>query len=61
MYLNVREDYQAELYGLSQYSSDKYDFIAPNFKKYVFARSARHWSCHAGFNDGGLYFSCGLE
>jgi hypothetical protein len=40
MYLNVSEDYQAELYGLSQYSSDKYDFIAPNFKKHVFARSS---------------------
>ena len=25
MYLNIREDFQTELFGLSQYSADKYD------------------------------------
>ncbi|MFL9835155.1 C45 family autoproteolytic acyltransferase/hydolase [Chryseobacterium terrae] len=40
MYLNVREDYQAELYGLSQYSSDKYDFIAPKFRRAMYLHGA---------------------
>lgn len=40
MYLNVSEDYQAELYGLSQYSSDKYDFIAPKFLRSMYLHGA---------------------
>jgi len=40
MFLNVREDYQAELYGLSQYSSDKYDFIAPKFLRSMYLHGA---------------------
>lgn len=40
MYLNAREDYQAELYGLSQYSSDKYDFIAPKFLRSMYLHGA---------------------
>lgn len=40
MYLNVREDSQAELYGLSQYSSDKYDFIAPKFLRSMYLHGA---------------------
>ncbi|KQT24830.1 acyl-CoA--6-aminopenicillanic acid acyl-transferase [Chryseobacterium sp. Leaf405] len=40
MFLNVREDYQAELYGLSQYSSDKYDFIAPKFLRNMYLHGA---------------------
>ncbi|UQB67644.1 C45 family autoproteolytic acyltransferase/hydolase [Epilithonimonas zeae] len=40
MYLNVRDDYQAELYGLSQYSSDKYDFIAPKFLRSMYLHGA---------------------
>ncbi|WP_228372413.1 C45 family autoproteolytic acyltransferase/hydolase [Chryseobacterium daeguense] len=40
MYLNVREDYQAELYGLSQYSSDKYDFIAPKYLRSLYLHGA---------------------
>lgn len=40
MYLNVREDYQAELYGLSQYSSDKYNFIAPKFLRSLYLHGA---------------------
>jgi predicted choloylglycine hydrolase len=40
MYLNVREDFQAELYGLSQYSSDKYNFIAPKFRRAMYLHGA---------------------
>ncbi|WP_144283341.1 C45 family autoproteolytic acyltransferase/hydolase [Chryseobacterium echinoideorum] len=40
MYLNIREDFQAELYGLSQYSSDQYDFIAPKFQRALYLHGA---------------------
>ncbi|GAB0156375.1 acyl-CoA--6-aminopenicillanic acid acyl-transferase [Chryseobacterium sp. Alg-005] len=40
MYLNVREDYQAELYGLSQYSSEKYNFIAPKYLRSLYLHGA---------------------
>lgn len=40
MYLNVREDYQVELFGLSQYSSDKYDFIAPKYLRSLYLHGA---------------------
>ncbi|WP_027383439.1 acyl-CoA--6-aminopenicillanic acid acyl-transferase [Epilithonimonas caeni] len=40
MYLNVREDFQAELFGLSQYSSDKYDFIAPKYLRSLYLHGA---------------------
>ena len=40
MYLNVRDDFQAELYGLSQYSSDKYNFIAPKFLRSMYLHGA---------------------
>ncbi|WP_276967802.1 C45 family peptidase [Chryseobacterium sp.] len=40
MYLNVREDFQAELYGLSQYSSDQYDFIAPKYLRNLYLHGA---------------------
>lgn len=40
MYLNIREDYQAELYGLSRYSSDKYNFIAPEFLRSMYLHGA---------------------
>ncbi|KMQ66886.1 acyl-CoA:6-aminopenicillanic acid acyl-transferase [Chryseobacterium angstadtii] len=40
MYLNVREDYLAELYGLSQYSSDKYNFIAPKYLRNLYLHGA---------------------
>ncbi|MFC4164600.1 C45 family autoproteolytic acyltransferase/hydrolase [Epilithonimonas zeae] len=40
MYLNVRDDFQAELYGLSQYSSGKYDFIAPKFLRNMYLHGA---------------------
>ncbi|MCY0969845.1 C45 family peptidase [Chryseobacterium wangxinyae] len=40
MYLNVRDDDQAELYGLSQYSSDQYNFIAPKFRRIMYLHGA---------------------
>lgn len=40
MYLNVREDYQAELYGLSRYSSDHYNFIAPKYLRNLYLHGA---------------------
>ncbi|WP_394798418.1 C45 family autoproteolytic acyltransferase/hydolase [Chryseobacterium indologenes] len=40
MYLNVREDYQAELFGLSQYSSDQYNFIAPKYLRNLYLHGA---------------------
>lgn len=40
MYLNIREDYQAELYGLSRYSSDQYNFIAPKFLRSMYLHGA---------------------
>lgn len=40
MYLNIREDYQAELYGLSRYSSDKYNFITSKFLRSMYLHGA---------------------
>lgn len=40
MYLNVREDDQAELYGLAQYSSDQYNFIAPKYLRNLYLHGA---------------------
>jgi len=40
MYLNIRDDFQAELYGLSQYSSDHYNFIAPKFQRNMYLHGA---------------------
>ena len=40
MYLNVREDFQAELYGLSRYSSDRYNFIAPQYLRTLYLHGA---------------------
>lgn len=40
MYLNIRQDFQAELFGLSQYSADKYDYIATKFKRAMYLHGA---------------------
>lgn len=40
MYLNVRDDFQAEIYGMSQYSSDQYNFIAPKFLRSMYLHGA---------------------
>lgn len=40
MYLNIRQDFQAELFGLSQYSADKYDYTAPKFLRTMYLHGA---------------------
>lgn len=40
MYLNVNNDFQAELYGMSRYSTDAYDFIAPKFRRSMYLHGA---------------------
>jgi len=40
MYLHIRNDYQAEIYGLSRYSSDKYNAIAPRFLRNIYLHGA---------------------
>ncbi|WDF66848.1 C45 family autoproteolytic acyltransferase/hydrolase [Sphingobacterium oryzagri] len=40
MYLHVSNDYQAEIYGLSHYSSDKYDDVAPRFLRNMYLHGA---------------------
>ena len=40
MYLHVRDDFQAELFGLSQYSSDQFDFVAPKFQRSLYLHGA---------------------
>lgn len=40
MYLNVRNDFQAEIFGLSQYSSEEYNFIAPKFLRNMYLHGA---------------------
>lgn len=40
IYLNVREDFQAELYGLSRYASERYNFIAPEYLRTLYLHGA---------------------
>ena len=40
MYLNVKDEFQTEIYGLSQYSSNEYDFIAPKFLRSMYLHGA---------------------
>lgn len=40
MYRHIRNDYQAEIYGLSRYSSDKYNAIAPRFLRNIYLHGA---------------------
>lgn len=40
MYLNIRDDFQAEIYGLSKYSSHDYDYIAPPFLRSMYLHGA---------------------
>ena len=40
LYRHVRNDFQAEIYGLSQYSGDRYDFIAPKFQRNLYLHGA---------------------
>ena len=36
LYLHVPEEYQTEIYGISQYTSDEYDAIAPNYLRTLY-------------------------
>lgn len=40
MYKNIRNDFQAEIFGLSRYSSDEFDFIAPKFQRSLYLHAA---------------------
>ncbi|MBA5247249.1 acyl-CoA--6-aminopenicillanic acid acyl-transferase [Marnyiella aurantia] len=40
LYRHVRNDFQAEIYGLSEYSGDRYDFIAPKFQRNLYLHGA---------------------
>ncbi len=40
MYRHVRNDFQAEIYGLSRYSGNDYDFIAPKFQRNLYLHGA---------------------
>ncbi|SCY59518.1 Acyl-coenzyme A:6-aminopenicillanic acid acyl-transferase [Flavobacterium caeni] len=40
LYLNVPEEYKTEIYGLSQYSSHDYDFIAPPYLRGLYLHGA---------------------
>ncbi|MCG2610948.1 C45 family peptidase [Flavobacterium sp. SM15] len=40
MYLNVSEEYKTEIYGLSQYASEEYNFIALKYLRSLYLHSA---------------------
>ncbi len=40
MHQHIRNDFQAEIYGLSQYSSDQYNYIAPKFLRSMYLHGA---------------------
>lgn len=40
MYLHIREDYKAEIYGLSKYASDDYKYIADNYLRILYFHGA---------------------
>lgn len=40
LYLNVSEEYQTEIYGLSQYASDSLDYIAPKYLRSLYLHGA---------------------
>ncbi|HSD14650.1 MAG TPA: hypothetical protein VLB74_08375, partial [Flavobacterium sp.] len=40
LYLYVPEEYQTEIYGISQYNSDDYQFIAPNYLRSLYLHAA---------------------
>jgi len=40
MYLNIPEEYKAEIYGLSKYASSDYNHIAPNYLRILYLHGA---------------------
>ncbi len=40
LYLNVPEEYQTEIYGVSQYSSNEFDNIAPQYQRGLYLHAA---------------------
>lgn len=40
LYLHVPEEYQTEIYALSQYASSDYDFVAPKYLRYLYLHAA---------------------
>ncbi|RTY93942.1 C45 family peptidase [Flavobacterium sp. GT3R68] len=40
LYLHVPEEYQTEIYGISQYTTDEYDAIAPNYLRTLYLHGA---------------------
>lgn len=40
VYLNVPEEYKTEIYGLSRYSSDKYNYVAPPYLRALYLHAA---------------------
>jgi len=40
LYLNVQEEYQTEIYGISQYASDDYNAIAPKYLRTLYLHGA---------------------
>lgn len=40
MYLNVPEEYQTEIYGVSQYTSHDFDNIAPQYQRSLYLHAA---------------------
>ncbi len=40
MHKHVRNDFQAEIFGLSRYSSDRFDYIAPKFLRSMYLHGA---------------------
>ena len=40
MYLNVPEEYQTEIYGISEYSSHDFDYIAPKYLRSLYLHGA---------------------
>ncbi|SHG50355.1 C45 family autoproteolytic acyltransferase/hydolase [Flavobacterium defluvii] len=40
LYLNVPEEYQTEIYGVSEYSSDEFNYIAPKYQRGLYLHGA---------------------
>ncbi len=40
MYLNIRTEYKAEIFGLSKYASDKYEYIAAAYRRILYLHGA---------------------